>query len=127
LAVLLSPANDHDRRHAIAVVDAIPRLRRGRKKRPDQLLADRGYDAEHIRDSLNERGIEPRIVKKNPPGAGRSRDPQAAERWPIERTNAWFHNYRRINIRWERRPELYLAFLQLAQAMILTRLLDHAY
>jgi hypothetical protein len=38
----LSPANDHDRRHAITVVDAIPQLRRGRRKRPDQLLADRG-------------------------------------------------------------------------------------
>jgi hypothetical protein len=42
------------------------RLRHGRRKRPDELLADRGYDAEHIRVSLCERGIEPRIVKKTP-------------------------------------------------------------
>jgi transposase len=127
LAVLLSPANDHDRRHAIAVVDAIPRLRRGRRKRPDRLLADRGYDAEHIRASLRERGIEPRIIKKNPRGEGRVRDPQAPERWTIERTNAWLHNHRRISIRWERRPELYLAFAQLAIALILCRRLEGAY
>jgi transposase len=121
---LLSPANDHDRRHAIAVIDAIPPLRRGRRKRPDALLADRGYDAEHIRVSLRERGIEPRIVKKRPPGQGRARDPQAPERWPVERTNAWLHNNRRITTRWERRPELYLAFTQLALALILTHRLD---
>jgi transposase len=127
LALLLSPANDHDRRHAIAVVDAIPRLGRGPRKRPALLLADRGYDAEHIRDSLRERGIEPRIVKKRRPGQGRIRDPQAGERWPIERTNSWLHSYRRISTRWERRPELYLAFAQLACALILCRRLDGAF
>ena len=127
MALLLSPANDHDRRHAIAVVDAIPLLRRGRRKRPERLLADRGYDAEHIRASLRERGIEPRIIKKSPRGEGRSRDPQAPERWTIERTNAWLHNNRRISIRWERRPELYLAFAQLAIALILCRRLEGAY
>ena len=117
----MSPANDHDRRHAIAVVDAIPPLR------PDQLLADRGYDAEHIRASLRERGIEPLIVKKRAPGEGRARDPQAPERWTIERTNSWLHNNRRITTHWERRPELYLAFAQLAAALILTRRLDGAF
>ena len=125
--MVLSPANDHDRRHAIAVVDAIPPLRRGRRKRPDRLLADRGYDAEHIRVSLRERGIDPRIVKKRRPGEGRVRDPQAGERWMIERTNAWLHNNRRITIRWERRPELYLAFAELACAVILCRRLEGAF
>ena len=125
--MLLSPANDHDRRHAIAVVDAIPPLRSGRRKRPAELLADRGYDAEHIRVSLRERGIEPRIVKKRPRGAGRVRDPQAPERWMIERTNAWLHANRRITTRWERRPELYLSFAQLACAVILCRRLEGAF
>jgi transposase len=125
--VILSPANDHDRRHAMTVVDAIPPLRRGRRKRPDQLLADRGYDAEHIRASLRERGIDPRIVKKRPRGQGRTRDPQAPERWTIERTNSWLHANRRITTRWERRPELYLSFAQLACAVILCRRLEGAF
>jgi transposase len=120
----LSPANDHDRRHALAVIDAIPPLREGDCNRPDQVLADRGYDAEHLRVSIRERGIEPRIVKKRRPGEGRTRDPQAPERWTIERTNAWLHAHRRITTRWERRPELYLAFAQLACALILTRRLQ---
>lgn len=109
------------------MIDAIPPLRRGRRKRPDRLLADRGYDAAHIRDSLRERGIEPQIVKKRGRGQGRAPDPQAPERWTIERTNAWLHNNRRISIRWERRPELYLAFAQLALAVILCRRLEGAF
>ena len=72
-------------------------------------------------------GIEPRIVKKRRPGEGRARDPQAPERWTIERTNAWLHNNRRITIRWERRPELYLAFAQLACAVILCHRLEGAF
>jgi hypothetical protein len=76
---------------------------------------------------LVERGIEPRIVKKRRPGEGRARDPQARQRWTIERTNAWLRKNRRIDDRWERRPELYLAFTQLAIALILCRRLEGAY
>lgn len=127
MALLLRPANEHDRQHALAVIDAIPPLRRGRRKRPDLLLADRGYDADHIRDSLRERGIDPRISKKRRPGEGRARDPYTPARWPIERTNAWLHNHRRIGTRWERRPDLYLAFARLALALILCRRLEGAF
>jgi transposase len=118
LALLVAPGNRHDRVHALAAVDAVPRLRfrrRGRENRPTSLLADRGYDADWLRDALHERGT------------GRIRDAQARHRWPIERTNAWLHNQRRLNPRWERRPELYLAFAQLAAALILCRRLNDAF
>jgi transposase len=101
--------------------------RRDRENRPDRLLADRGYDADRIRDQLRERGISPRIPRKRKPGTGRVRDEQARHRWPIERTNAWLHNHRRLTTRWERRPEPYLAFAQLAVALILCRRLNDAF
>ena len=116
--------------HALATVDAAPCLRvrrRGQENRPSRLLADRGYDADWLRDSLRERGITPLIPRKRKPGTGRSRDSQAWRRWPIERTNAWLHNQRRLTTRWERRPELYLAFAQLAAALILCRRLNDAF
>ena len=110
--------------------------------RPGELWADRGYDAEPLREALRARSIEPRISRKRargqPPPAnarliwrGRQRrtkvpDPLARERWPVERTNAWLHNWRRISTRWERRPELYLALLQLACSMIVCRALDRS-
>ena len=111
-------------------MDAVPRLRsrrRGRENRPSVLLADRGYDADWLREALRERGITPRIPRKRKSGTGRVRDAQARDRWPIERTNAWLHNYRRLTVRWERRPELYLAFAQLAAALILCRRLNNAF
>jgi len=42
-------------------------------------------------------------------------------RWKIERLFAWFHNYRRLVVRWERKAENYMAFLHVACAMILLR------
>jgi transposase len=116
--------------HALQTVDAVPRLRvrrRGKENRPSRLLADRGYDADWLRDALTERGIRPLIPRKRKPGTGRVRDAQAHKRWPIERTNAWLHNQRRLTTRWERRPELYLAFAQLAAALILCRRLNDAF
>jgi transposase len=130
LSLLLGPGNRHDRIHALPTVDAVPRLRtrrRGRENRPSQLFADRGYDADWFREALRGRGIKPCIPEKQKRGAGRVRDKHARERWPIERTNAWFHNYRRLTVRWERRPELYLAFAQLATALIICKRLNDAF
>jgi transposase len=137
LAVRVGAGNENERRQLLPLVDEV--LARG--LRPLQLWADRGYDAEHLREQLRARAIEPVISKRRrgqpaPVGSrevwrGRKRhrktpDPNARHRWPVERTNAWLHNWRRISTRWERRPELYLALLQLACSMIIDRLLDHA-
>lgn len=129
--------NEHEQRQLLPLVDEL--LRHGR---PKQLWADRGYDAESLREQLRARAIEPRISKRRPPSQpppaharqvwrGRQRhhktpDPHGRHRWPVERTNAWLHNWRRISTRWERRPELYLALLQLACSMIILRSFDHS-
>jgi transposase len=127
LSVSVSAGNDNERRYLLALVDAIPSLRRreqGTCNRPDRLLADRGYDSNQLRAALAERGIEPSIPVRAGHGRGGQPDPQLAQRWTIERTNAWLHNWRRINTRWERRPELYQALLQLACSMIICRRLQ---
>jgi transposase len=130
LALILGPGNRHDRIHALEAIDAVPALRlrrRGRENRPSRIYADRGYDADWLREAFRERGITPHIPRKRLPGQGRVRDRHARDRWPIERTNAWLHNQRRLTTRWERRPELYLAFAQLATALIICRRLDDAF
>jgi transposase len=106
------------------------------------LWADRGYDGEALRAELRARQIEPvisrrrkrgeaaepdaRIVERGGRRVAKSRDPQARHRWPVERTNAWLHSWRRVSTRWERRPELYLALLQLACSMVIYRLLEQS-
>lgn len=43
------------------------------------------------------------------------------KRWKIERLFAWLHNFRRLVIRYERRDENYLGFVQLGCVVILLR------
>jgi transposase len=139
LAVRLGAGNESEQRHLIPLVDELI----AHALRPAQLWADRGYDAEALRAQLSARQVEPQISRRRrrdqpaPAGArevwrGRRRykktpDPEGRCRWPVERTNAWLRNWRRVATRWERRPELYLAFLQLACSMIICRRLDNSF
>lgn len=131
----LSAGNENERRHLLPLLDALAQ----RGIRPGELWADRGYDSRELEQALCERGIKPRISRRRRPGEqipadtrvrevrrGRKRilktpDPQARYRWPVERTNAWLRNRRRIATRRDRKPENYEAFLQLAMILILTR------
>jgi transposase len=132
----LAAGNENEQRHLLPMIDEL--LARGLQ--PGELWADRGYDSNKLRTELAARGIEAVISKRRsrwepaPEQAvyvwrgskrrAKTIDPNGRHRWPVERTNAWLHNWRRISTRWERRPELYLALLQLACSMIIYRLLD---
>jgi putative transposase len=39
----------------------------------------------------------------------------------VERTHSWFNRFRRLLIRWDKKPENYLAFLHLACAWVTFR------
>ena len=39
-------------------------------------------------------------------------------RWVVERTLAWLHRFRRLAVRYERRPDIHRAFLRLGCAVI---------
>ena len=42
-------------------------------------------------------------------------------RWVVERTFAWLHNLRRLRIRYERDPDLHMAFMLLGCAVVCQR------
>ena len=131
----LSAGNENEQRHLLPLVDELI----GRGIRPRELWADRGYASRAIREGLAGREIEARISRPRRPGEtiedgtptrevwrGRRRrlktaDPLTRQRWPIERTNAWLKARRRIATRRDRKPENYLAFLQLGMILILVR------
>ena len=130
----LSGGNENERRHLLPLVDALAE----RGIHPLELWADRGYASQALEQALRERRIEPRISQPRrpnepiPPGEAvrevwrgkkrrkTTRDRQARYRWPVERTNAWLKAKRRIATRRDRKPENYLAFLQLGMILILT-------
>jgi transposase len=131
--VRLSGGNENERRHLLPLLDALAQ----RGIQPGELWADRGYASRALEQALRERRIEPQISQPRRPhepipagtpvrevwrGKKRrktTRDPQARHRWPVERTNAWLKAKRRIATRRDRKPENYLAFLQLGMILIL--------
>jgi len=119
LVVQTAAANEHDSRLLLPLVTDIPAIagKPGHPKhKPDSLVADKGFDCEALRDLLRWLGIEPCIPKR-----GDGRYGLGKLRWLIERTISWFHQFRRLRIRWERNPEMHQVFLSLAATVICYR------
>jgi transposase len=117
LATILTSANTNDVTQLLPLVKAIPPVRgkRGRpRRRPERVQGDRGYDSEPLRRLLRRMGIEPITAKRNTEhGSG-----LGIYRWVVERTIAWLHQFRRLRIRYERRPEIHEAFLSIGCILI---------
>jgi transposase len=118
----LSGANVHDSRMLEAVVDAVPPIRScwGRpRKRPSKLHADKAYDHRRCRQALTRR-IQHRIARRGIESSQRL----GRRRWVVERTLAWFAQFQRLAIRYERRSDIHLAFSTLAAALIVWRFIE---
>jgi transposase len=93
---------------------------------PDRLIGDKAYDSDPLDTVLMTKwGIEliarHRSNRRRPATQDGRPLRRRKRRWKIERLFAWFHNYRRLVVRWERKAENYMAFLHVACAMILLR------
>ena len=118
LAIEHTAANVHDSEMAIPLVDAVQPIKqpRGRpRRRPDEVLGDRAYDAEaKIRRPLRERRIRPSLAKRNSGhGSGLGK-----YRWVVEAAFAWLFQYRRLHVRYEKRPDTHDAFLTIGCLLI---------
>ena len=108
-----------------ALVEAIPAVRQAngrRRKRPQKLHADKGYDVQRCRGYLRRRGIACRIARKGVEDKARL----GRHRWVVERTMAWLNHFRRLAIRYERREDIHQALLDLGCALICFRRLEEA-
>lgn len=138
-AVRIGAGNENERAHLLPLLDALL----ARAIVPAELWADRGYDGEQLRQRIRQRGVEPVISRRRRPGepagpdavlierggrrVARSRDPNGRYRWPVERTNSWLRNWRRVSTRWERNPDYWLAVIQTAAALVAWQILEHSF
>lgn len=133
IAVTLTGANTHDKLGLVPTLDAVPlRTSRG-PRRPRNLCLDKGYDWDDTEREVRRRNITPHIgrrVKQNGEflrpirrshRRNQRRNQGRARRWVVERTNSWHNNFRALRIRWELRPERYLALVHFACAIIIHR------
>lgn len=80
--------------------------------RPDALGADKGYDGKPCRLVCAKRGIRQVISRKG------MVDHIGRWRWPVERTNAWLHEFKRLGLRYDRLVVIHQAFLIFGCAII---------
>ena len=117
LKVVLTGGQRNDVTQLLVLLDGVGPVggKRGRpRQRADRLLADRGNDRDKYRRALRSRGVKPQIARRGVEhGSG-----LGTERWVVERTFAWLHNFRRLRTRYERSAELHLAFMLLGCAVI---------
>lgn len=116
-------ANCNDHKLARETVESIPVPRpKPTPRRPQGLCLDKGYDYDEVRALAKEfgytlhlrtRGEEAQLLKR--------RTGFKARRWVVERTHSWMNRFRRILIRWEKKPVNYIALVHLVLAFITFR------
>jgi transposase len=93
------------------------------RRRPDCVIADRGYDHDKHRRLVRERGITPVIARRQTEhGSGLGH-----ARWVVERTIAWLHHFKRLLVRFDRRAEIHEAFLALGCCLVCFRRIERSF
>jgi len=81
------------------------------------VFADKGYDAEPHRDLCRAFGAQPSIHKRGQPhGSGLGK-----RRWPVERSNAWVLDNRRLALRYDRLGFIVQSLLQATCIFLVAR------
>lgn len=125
LAVDVFGANHNEKWHIAALILTILLQR---PNQPQHLCLDKAYDSWEVHIEVQQLGYIPHIKHRrrvnDPPDPcpipGETQYP--ARRWVAERTFAWLGWRRSIRIRWCRKPQNWLALIQLACADILFHL-----
>jgi len=89
---------------------------------PDAVIADKGYDADHLRQAVLDAGAEPVIPSRSNRRAPRSHDKALyKERNLIERFFNKLKQFRRVATRYDKLLANYEGFVHLAAVAILLR------
>jgi transposase len=117
LLVHTTAANVRDDMPAVQMVESMPAIRqpRGRpRKKPKQLIGDRGYGFARIIAAIVLMRIASLLCPRGSPhGSGLGK-----RRWVIERTMSWLGNFRRLKLCYEKTARHFQAFHELAASLV---------
>lgn len=123
LSVCIAAANVNDHLLLRATLEAVVVERpAATEQKPPHLCLDKGYDNGPARQVVADCGYVAHIrqigeEKKDEQGE----KTHPARRWVVERTFSWLSRWRGLLIRWDEKPENYLANLKLACALLWVR------
>ena len=121
LGVLVTSASPAEVKLIEETLDQAPQTEDG-EDQLQRLVYDKAADSDELREQLDERGIElicPHRSNRVRPATQDGRKLRRyRRRWKVERTFAWIGNYRRLVVRYEWYPRMYVAFVHLACILI---------
>lgn len=123
IGLALDGANRHDMKLLRPTVESIVVARpEPTDAHPQGMCLDKGYDYDEVREILREFGFTAHIRSRGEEAKEIKREAgQKARRWVVERSHSWMNRFRRILVRWDKKPEHYIAFLHFACALIAFR------
>jgi putative transposase len=123
IGLAVAGANRHDMKLVRTTLDSLVVDRpEPTAAQPQGLCLDNGYAYQEVRDILAEFGFTAHIKGRGEEARAIKREAGfRARRWVVERAHSWLNRFRRILIRWEKKPENYVAFLHFACALIAFR------
>ena len=123
IGLAVEGANRHDMKMVRDTIESIIVERpKPTKKKKQHICLDKGYDYAEVRDIVKEFGFTAHIRSRGEEAKEIKQEAgKRARRWVVERTHSWLNRFRRILIRWDKKPETYIAFLHFACALIAFR------
>ena len=123
IGVAVDGANRRDMKLARATIASIVVARPApTEEQPQGMGLDKGYDDDEVRATLREFGFTAHMRSRGEEAKEIAREAGTrARRRVVERSHSWLNRFRRLLIRWEKKPEHYLAFLHVACGVIALR------
>jgi putative transposase len=116
-------ANRPDMKMVRETIESIPVERpEPTAEAPQGMCLDNGYNYKEPKEIVEEFGFTVHVPKnKQEAQAMKRRARRKARRWVVERGHSWLNRFRGILIRWNKKPENYIAMLHFAFAIITYR------
>jgi putative transposase len=123
IGLAIDGATRHDSKLVRATIESIVAERPEPSEDQEQgMCLDKAYDAAVVRASLEEFGFTAHIKGRGEEAKELKEEAgKRARRWVVERTHSWMTRFRRILVRWDKKPETSIAFLHFACALIAFR------
>ena len=123
IGVAVEGANRHDMKLVRATIESLVVDRpEPTAEAPQGMCLDQGYDYDEVREILAEFGFTAHIKARGEEAKEIKQEAgKRARRWVVERSHSWLNRFRRILVRWDKKPENYLALLHFACALIAFR------
>lgn len=123
LGLAVDGANRHDMKLVRATIEStVVERPQPTEEQPQGMCLDKGYDFDEVRDILVEFGFTAHIRSRGEEARSLKQEAgKRARRWVVERSHSWMNRFRRILVRWDKKPKTYLGFLHFACSLIAFR------